>query len=97
MLFKIRLQSLTFTIKIDGIAKDTIADSTVLATKLSGHHLALTPEETGSGSVLPMNIASKSITESFSSKYTNHLASNSVDISNTISSALAEEKERSKC
>ena len=45
-----------------------------------------------------MNIASESITEkSFSSKYTNNLASNSVDISNAISSALAGEKERSKC
>ena len=53
----------------------------MLATKLSGQHLTLTPEETES---LPWNNTNQL------------LASISVDISNALSSALAEEKERSK-
>ena len=82
---------------MDGIAKDVSANSTVLATKLSGQHLTLTPEETGTGSMLPMDTASSSITESLPSNNTSQLlASKSVDISNALSSALAEEKERSK-
>ena len=83
--------------KVDGIAKDVSANSTVLATKLSGQHLTLTPEETGTGSMLPMDTASSSITESLSSNNTSQLlAGKSVDISNALSSALTEDKERSK-
>ena len=83
--------------KVDGIAKDVSTNSTVLATKLSGQHFTLTPEETSTGSVLPMDTASSSITESLPSNNTNQLlASKSVDISNALSSALVEEKERSK-
>ena len=82
---------------MDGIAKDVSANSPVLATKLTGQHLALTPEDTGSGSMLPMDTASNSITGSFSSNSTNQLlASKSVDISIVLSFVLAEEKERSK-
>ena len=67
--------------KVDGIAKDVSANSTVLATKLSGQNLTLTPEET----------------ENLSSNNTSQLlAGKSVDISNALSSALAEDKERSK-
>ena len=84
--------------KVDGIAKDVSTNSTVLATKLSGQHFTLTPEETSTGSMLSMDTASSSITESLPSNNTNQLlASKSVDISNALSSALAEEKERSKC
>ena len=83
--------------KVDGIAKDVSTNSTVLATKLSGQHFTLTPEETSTGSMLSMDTASSSITESLPSNNTNQLlASKSVDISNALSSALAEEKERSK-
>ena len=83
--------------KVDGIAKDVSANSTVLATKLSGQHFTLTPEETSTGSMLPMDTASSSVTESLPSNNTNQLlASKSVDISNALSSVFAEEKERSK-
>ena len=68
-----------------------------LATKLASHHHASISKETDSASVLPMDTASSSNTGSFSSSNTNQLlASKSVDISTALSSALAEEKERSK-